>query len=77
MWIHHWVILQFIHPHFSVEIEEKLDESNPDGTPVSHFKHENWKEFVRSMDDGMLTIYYVRHQAYPNFGLVWIGHHIV
>jgi hypothetical protein len=75
--IYHWVILQFVHPHFSVEIKHKLDEFNPDGTPVFHFKHENWKEFMRSMVDEMLTNYYERHQTYPNFGLVWIGRRIV
>ncbi len=36
-------------------IKQKLDELNPDGTPVFHFKHENWEEFVRSMDDKVLT----------------------
>jgi hypothetical protein len=77
MWIHHWVILQFIHPHFSVGIKQKLDEKNRDGTSVFQFKHDNWKEFVTSMDDEMLTNYYERHENCPNFGLVWIGHRIL
>jgi hypothetical protein len=77
MCIHHWVILQFFHPHFSVRIKQKLDEKTPDGTPEFQFKHCNWKEFVTSMDDKMLTNYYERHQTYPNFGLVWICRHIV
>jgi hypothetical protein len=38
MWIHHWIILQFVHPHFSVGIKQKLDEKNPDGTSVFQFK---------------------------------------
>jgi hypothetical protein len=77
LWVHHWVILQFVHPHFSVGIKQKLDDNNPDGTSVFQFKHDNWKEFVTSMDDEMLTNYYERHETYPNFGLVWIGHHIL
>ncbi len=77
MWIHHWVILQFVHPHFSVEIKQKLDDKNSDGTSVFQFKHDNWKEFVTSIDDEMLTNYYECHGTYPNFGLVWIGHCIL
>jgi hypothetical protein len=46
---------------FSIGIKQKLDEKNPDGTSVFQFKHENWKEFVISMDDKMLTNYYERH----------------
>jgi hypothetical protein len=71
------VILQFVHPHFSVGIKQKLDELNPDGTPVFNFKHDNWNEFVSSMDEEMLGNYYEHHQTNPNFGLVWIGHRIV
>jgi hypothetical protein len=77
LWIHNWVILQFVHPHFSVEIKQKQDELNPDGNPVFHFKHDDWNEFVSSMDEEMLSNYHERHQTYPNFGLVWIGHCIV
>ena len=77
MWIHHWVVLKFVHPHFSVGNKQKLDEKNPDGTPVFQFKHDNWKEFVTSMDDKMLPNYYERHQMYPNFGLVWIARRVL
>jgi hypothetical protein len=73
MWIHHWVILHFVHPHFPVGIKQKLHDKNPDGTSVFQFRHDNWKEFMTSMDDKMLINYYERHEAYPNFGLVWIG----
>jgi hypothetical protein len=76
MWIHHWIILQF-HPHFSVQIKQKLDKKNPDGTSVFQFKHDNWKKIVTSMDDKILTNYYDRHETYQNFGLVWIGHRIL
>ncbi len=77
LWIHHWLILQFIHPHFSVDIKQELDERNPDGTPVFIFKHENWKQFISSMEGQMLANYYERHQTYPNFDLVWISHRTV
>jgi hypothetical protein len=61
---------------FSVGIKQKLDEKNPDGTSVFQFKHDNWKEFLTSMDDKMLTNYYESHETYPILGLVWIGHRI-
>jgi hypothetical protein len=75
MWIHHWVILQFVHLHFSVGIKQKLDMKNPDGNSVFQFKQDHWIEFLTSMDDEMLTNYYEHH--HPNFGLVWIGSHIL
>jgi hypothetical protein len=68
LWIHHWVILQFVCPHFSVDIKQKLDELSPDGAPVFNFKHYNWKQFISSMDEQMLVNYYECHQPYPNFG---------
>jgi hypothetical protein len=73
LWIHHWVILQFIRPHFSVPIKQDMDEKNPDGTPVFIFKHDDWSKIFHSMDEEMLANYYNRHQVYPTFGLVWIG----
>jgi hypothetical protein len=77
VWIHHWAILQFVHPHFSFGIKQKRDELNPDGTLVFNFEHDNWNEFVSSMDEVMLGNYYERHQTYPNLGSVWIGCGIV
>ncbi len=77
LWIHHWVILQFVHSHFSVDIKQELDELNPDGTPAFNFEHDNWKQFISSMDEQVLANYYERHQTYPNFDLVWIAHRIV
>jgi hypothetical protein len=71
------VILQFVHPLFSVAIKQDLDELNPDGTLVFNIKHDNWKQFISSMDEQMLANYYKCHHTYPNFGLVWIGRHIV
>ncbi len=77
MWVHHWYILQFVHPYFSVGIKQKLDDKNPDDTSVFQFKHDNWKEFVTSMDDELHINYYECHETYQNFGLVWIGHCIL
>ncbi len=71
------MILQFVHPHFSVDIKQKLDELNPNGTPVFNFKHDNWNQFVSSTDEEMLGNYYECHQTYPNFGLIWYGRCIV
>ena len=64
-------------PKFSVGIKQKLVDKNSDGTSVFQFKHDNWKEYVTSMDDEMLTNDYERHETYPTFGLVWIGRRIL
>jgi hypothetical protein len=40
-------------------------------TSVFQFKHDNWKEFVTSMDDKMLTNYYERHETLKILG--WYG----
>jgi hypothetical protein len=47
-----------------------MDEKDLDGTPVFIFKHDNWNNFIRSMDEEMLANYYECHQVYPTFGLV-------
>ena len=44
MWIHHWVVLQFLHLAFAVPCD--LSEFNDRGW----FKHCNWADFMRVTD---------------------------
>ncbi len=44
MWIHHWVVLQFLHPTFAVPHD--LSEFNDRG----RFKHSNWADFIGVTD---------------------------
>jgi hypothetical protein len=67
------MLLQFILPNVTVEAEDDLEATNPDGTLTFKFKHGNWEDFVRHMDEGLRRDYYSVHQVYPTFGLVWLG----
>jgi hypothetical protein len=73
LWIHHWVLLQFVHPSFSVPCKTDLNEKHPDGISVYKFKHESWNQFIRAMDDELVSKYFEVHQEYPCFGIVWLG----
>ncbi len=44
MWIHHWVVLQFLHLAFAVPGD--LSEFNDRG----RFKHSNWADFICDND---------------------------
>ena len=74
LWIHHWVILQFVHAKFAVEIDTDLNQYNPDG--AHFFKHDNYQRFLRSMDQEMMKLHYERHDEHPRFGLLWLGRRI-
>jgi hypothetical protein len=37
------------------------------------FKHNNWDQFVHSVDDELELEYHNRHGEVPPFGLVWLG----
>ncbi len=73
MWIHQWVMLQFVRPNLAVATTDDLEETHSDGTLVFPFKHGNWEEFIRHMDEGLRRNYYERHKEFPKFGLVWLG----
>ena len=77
MWIHHWVMLQFVLPNLTVVAEDDLEAKNPDGTLQFPFKHSNWEDFIRHMDEGLQCNYYERHEEFPKFGLVWLGKRVV
>ena len=73
MWIHHWVLLQFVLPNLTVVAEDDLEGKYPDGILHFPFKHENWEDFIRHMDNGLRSNYYERHEENPKFGLVWLS----
>ena len=78
MWIHHWVILQLVLPNLSVDAEDDLEGKWPDGTLHFPFKHGNWEDFIRHMeDDGLREKYYNIHGELPKFGLVWLGKRVI
>ena len=74
LWIHHWVILQFVHAKFAVEINTALNDYHPDG--AYFFKHSNYDHSLRSMDQDMMQIHYDHHGEHPRFGLLWLGKRI-
>jgi hypothetical protein len=77
LWIHHWVLLQFVHPSFSVPCKTDLNEKYPNGLSVYNFKYESWNQFIRAMDDELVSKYFEVHQEYPRFGIDWIGAQIM
>jgi len=58
---------------FSVPCKTDLNEKHPDGISMYNFKHESWNQFIRAMDDELVTNYFEVHQEYPRFGIVWLG----
>ncbi len=73
IWIHHWVILQFVSPLFTVPPLLNLREPGPNGFMRNVFKHENWHRFVRTVDDELELEHHTRHGVTPTFGVVWLG----
>jgi hypothetical protein len=76
LWIHHWVILQFVNPLFSVPTHHNLREVGPDGFRQFQFKHNNWMQFIRSVDDELGLKHHDRFNESPHFGLVWLGQRV-
>jgi len=74
LWIHHWVLLQFVHPSFSVPCKTDIgNEMHADGIHVYNFRHESWTQFIRAMDDELVREYFKVNNEYPRFGIVWLG----
>ena len=68
LWIHHWVILQFLHPTFHVRLSYDLQDD-----PNIVFKHPNWEQFVKPFDENAVQHYLGQHGEVPSFGLLWLG----
>ena len=73
IWIHHWVILQFVSPLFTVPPLLNVREPGPNGLRCYVFKHENWHRFVHTIDDELELEHHTRHGVTPTFGVVWLG----
>jgi hypothetical protein len=71
LWIHHWVILQFIHPFFCVRFDQDLSDDC-----YATFKHDNWTEFISVFDPGAFQNYADQHADSPRFRLLWLGRRI-
>ena len=66
MWIHHFVILQLIHPLFHFYPGEETNEIV--------FLNENHSLFVAKMNDDQIKLYNKTHNENPNFSWLWLGH---
>jgi hypothetical protein len=73
MWIHHWVILQFVNPLFSVPIHYNLHQVGPNGFMCFALKHNNFDQFVHSVDNELELEHHNCHGEVPPFSLVWLG----
>jgi len=73
LWIHHWVILQFVHAKFAVPLNVNLRGKDDDGNPVYKFKHKNWTRFVSNVNAEMVANHNSCHSTDPCYGLVWLG----
>jgi hypothetical protein len=40
------------------------------------FKHNNWMQLIRSVDDKLELKHHNRFNEIPRFGLVWLGQHV-
>ena len=60
-----------------VPCRTNLNEKHPDGISVYRFKHESWTQFIRAMDDELVSNYFQVHNEYPRFGIVWLGTQIL
>ena len=71
------LMLQFVIPNLAVAKSDDLEGINPDGTLVFPFRHGNWEEFIRHMDEGLRRNYYKCYEQFPKFGLVWLGKRVI
>ena len=71
------MLLQFVLPNLTVVATNDLEDTHPDRSLVFPFKHGNWEEFIRHMDEGLQRNYYERHEELPKFGLVWLGKRVI
>jgi len=70
-------MLQVVLPNLAVTEYDDLEGINPDGTLVFPFRHGNWEEFVRCMDEGLRHNYYECYDEYPKFGWVLLGKRVI
>jgi hypothetical protein len=63
-------------PTFSVLTHHNLRGVGPDGFRMFQFKHNNWMQFIRSMDDELELEHHNRFNEIPRFGLVLLRQHV-
>jgi hypothetical protein len=76
MWIHHFFVMQFVHPYFPPPREWDFS------TPHEHFKHreikflhKKWKRFIKMIDDDNVEDYesVAGVRGSPKYTLLWLG----
>jgi hypothetical protein len=70
-------MLQFVLPNLTVSKYDDMEGHNPSGTLHFPFRHGNWEDFVRHMDEGLQSSFYDCYEHYPKFGLVWLGKRVI
>ncbi len=66
-------MLQFVLPNLTVSELDDLEGLHPNGTLHFPFRHDNWEDFIRHMDEGLQRKYSECYKENPKFGLVWMG----
>jgi hypothetical protein len=79
LWIHHWIVLQFVHPYFHPrEGYEFSDSYIPFKDQGLNFVHDNYSEFIMTTSDDDFKEKYVKTlgcsppKKLP-YGIVWKG----
>jgi hypothetical protein len=60
-------------PTFSVPTHHNLRQTGPNGFMRYVFKHDNWRMFVRNVDNELELENRTCHGLVPTFGVVWLG----
>ncbi len=63
-------------PTFSVPTHHNLRGGGADGFGKFQFKHNNWMQFICSMDDELKLEHHDHFNEIPHFGLVWLGQRV-
>ncbi len=74
LWIHHWMILQFLHPHFLVEHHTDLLRPDEFSGFRVNFKDDNWSRMIKVVDQAYQDQYQRLYGFLPRFGIVWLGY---
>jgi hypothetical protein len=73
LWIHHWVILQFLHQFFAVGWNTVLPGPDKDNEHLYYFKHKNWSTMIKAVDRKYKDEHVTLCNYHPRFSLVWLG----
>jgi hypothetical protein len=73
IWIHHWVILQFLHQFFVVGRNTVLPGPDEDNNRTYIFKNDNWSTMIKAVDRKFEDKHVRLCNYRPRFSLVWLG----